>query len=78
MCFLTITHECAREVSTYRDKNGINYSRKAIDVAFHLILTVVEPKATLPHLQETIQKYPNEFDSKAVIAVSVDSDTNNN
>ncbi|KAE9233526.1 hypothetical protein PF004_g9644 [Phytophthora fragariae] len=64
--FLELADAAVKEVNGKRDKNGINYARKAM-MRCGLSLGVDGNWRTtqlFPHLQEIVKKYPAEFEGK--------------
>ncbi|KAF1790076.1 hypothetical protein GQ600_21878 [Phytophthora cactorum] len=61
--FLSLAAKAIRQVNAYRDKNNLNYARKAmIRCGCSLDVDGVwRVKQLYPHLQELIKKYPAEF-----------------
>lgn len=75
--FMSLATECVREVNAHRDKNGVNYARKAM-IRCGLSLEIDgswSPKQLFPHLQDIIQKYPDEFNGTSAADGSMDSDS---
>ncbi|KAE8966541.1 hypothetical protein PR002_g28334 [Phytophthora rubi] len=71
--FLTLAAKAVRRVNAQRDKNGLNYARKAM-IRCGLSLDVDgkwRVEQLFSHLQEIIRKYPDEFTGKHVGSASL-------
>ncbi|KAE9040393.1 hypothetical protein PR001_g7088 [Phytophthora rubi] len=71
--FLTLAAKAVRRVNAQRDKNGLNYARKA-KIRCGLSLDVDgkwRVEQLFFHLQEIIRKYPDEFTGKHVGSASL-------